>query len=133
MPNRLSAIARWALVLGWTGLIWYLSSVPDLRSPFPQDFLLRKIAHALEFAVLALLIFWSLGTNKLRTKNVVRNIVSAALAIIYSGIDEVHQGYVSGRVTSVKDVTIDLLGITAGLGAVWALRRYLVWRMRVSK
>ena len=58
----------WGPVLLWAGFIFFLSSIPDLSSGLEQDFLLRKIAHVAEYAVLALLLWRALGAETCRRK-----------------------------------------------------------------
>ncbi len=129
MPHRW----RWALVLAWAAFIWALSDIPDLRSPFAQDFLLRKIAHTLEFALLAGLLQWALwpaqktgpaATRGTLPRYFVRTgLVAASIAIAYAAIDELHQGFVLGRTASARDVLIDSLGVIVGISLGWLLAR----------
>jgi VanZ family protein len=86
--------------------IYYLSSLPDLKSSLPTaaDFVFRKIAHFAEYAVLYLLL-WKLleGTGY-------RRITALVIAMLYAMTDEFHQAFVNGRVASVADVGIDAAG-----------------------
>ncbi|MEX0887759.1 MAG: VanZ family protein, partial [Patescibacteria group bacterium] len=51
----------WLPVLAWAGLIFYLSSIPNLAVGEGEiDFLTRKPAHIAEYAVLFILIFRAL-------------------------------------------------------------------------
>ncbi len=70
------------------------------------DLIFRKIAHALEFGVLAFLYTKSF----VPTKNTHRLLV-AGLSVLYAITDEVHQSYVPGRVGAWTDVVIDSAGI----------------------
>ena len=81
--------------------------------------MLRKLAHAAEYAVLAVLLLRALGS------------VAAAwlAAVAYAVTDEVHQRFVSGRVGAPRDVLIDAAGAAAGLLA-W---RVLAHRGRAGK
>ena len=106
-----SLISKWLPLALWAALIFYLSSIPDLRSDFPNDldFVLRKIAHVLEYAVLAALLarawprrkylFWEVFT----------------VVAFYAASDEFHQLFVIGRAGSLRDVLIDGIGAFLGL------------------
>lgn len=128
---------RWAAVLAWATFIWVLSDIPDLRSPFAQDFILRKIAHTLEFAILAGLLLWSLWPTAIANKKIgiifIRKaLVAASIAICYAVLDEIHQGFVLGRTASARDVVIDSLGVLFGLGASWLVLFFAKLRKDVA-
>lgn len=96
----------------WAGMIFYFSSIPDLRSGLPDifDIVLRKIAHAGEFGILAILIARGLGVNNKKTY-----LKAAFAAILYAVSDEIHQSFVPGRVASPIDISIDSFGAILGL------------------
>jgi VanZ family protein len=94
----------------WAGLIFVLSSIPDLGTGLGGwDLVLRKIGHAAEFAVLGALLTRALGAAWL----------AFALGVLYAVSDEVHQLFVPGRTGSALDVVLDALGVAVGV---------LVWR-----
>jgi len=99
----------WLPVLIWAGIIFFFSSIPDLKSGLEQDFLLRKIAHILEFAILSFLLIRALNKEKLSIKRIA--IYSFIFAIFYALTDEYHQSFVWGRQGSLRDVGIDGIGI----------------------
>jgi hypothetical protein len=118
LPSGLVAASRvfsaWLPVVAWAGLIFTLSSVPDLGTGLGGwDLLLRKLAHAAEYAVLGLLLFRALGR------------VAAAfwLGAAYAVTDEIHQAFVPGRVGSPVDFAIDAAGVAIGIGIAVRLRR----------
>jgi VanZ family protein len=119
----MSFLASWLPVILWAGVIFGLSSIPSLSTGWGLwDFILRKIAHMVEFAILtALLIRAFVRTwNSLPVQTVIR--WCAVLAILYAGLDEFHQGFVPGRVRSFPDVLIDSCGVLLVL---------LVYRRRI--
>jgi VanZ family protein len=100
-------------VVAWAALIFGLSSIPDLGTGLGTwDLVLRKIAHATEYAVLAALLVRALR----------RPAVSALLAVAYSISDEIHQSFVAGRHAAPVDVLIDAVGVAVGV--VLAARRW---------
>lgn len=108
----------------WAALIFSLSSIPDFRSGLMPlwDVMLRKIAHAAEYAVLAVLLA-RVGYHESHRRSVVfiRGLAWLA-ATTYAVMDEYHQTFVPGRHGAWLDVGIDSLG--AALGLVW----YRAWR-----
>jgi len=108
-------VRYWLPVLAWAGLIFALSSVPSLRSglPEPGDFVLRKIGHMVEYAVLALLLRRALRAHGLAQQR--DGLLAASLALLYAMLDEYHQSFVPGREGSPRDVLIDAFGIGLAL------------------
>jgi hypothetical protein len=104
------ALWLWLPVVAWASLIFALSSVPDLGTGLGGwDLLLRKIAHAVEYAILGALLARALG----------RPWVASAVGVAYAVSDEVHQSFVPGRVGSPLDVALDTVGVAAGV-LVWS-------------
>jgi VanZ family protein len=93
-------------VVAWAALIFGLSSISDLGTGLGTwDLVLRKIAHAAEFAVLGFLL----------ERAVRRWGVALGLGIAYAASDELHQHFVSGREGSPLDVLIDAAGVAIGV------------------
>jgi VanZ family protein len=98
--------ALWAPVVVWAALIFALSSIPSLSTGLGVwDEVLRKGAHATEYAILGVLLFRALG----------RELPSLLLGIAYAVTDEVHQHFVQGRHASPFDVAFDAAGVAVGL------------------
>lgn len=96
----------WAPVVIWAGLIFAFSSIPSLGTGLGTwDLVLRKIAHAVEFGILALLLWRALRRERL----------VFVLASGYAATDEIHQSFVEGRVGSVVDWAIDTAGVVFAL------------------
>jgi VanZ family protein len=105
----------WLPVVIWAGVIFGFSSIPSLSTGLGTwDLVLRKLAHAAEFAVLAILIY----------RAIPRFATALALASAYAATDEVHQLFVEGRAGSPVDWLVDTAGAAAGLVL------YLAWRRR---
>ena len=119
----LKFIKFWLPVILWAGMIFYFSSIPDLRSGLPDifDIILRKIAHAGEFGILAILLWRAILSPKQKPdKQPPTNVIVIVIItiILFAVSDEIHQGFVSGRVASATDVLIDSIGAITGI-AVW--------------
>jgi VanZ family protein len=108
------ALSLWLPVVAWAGLIFALSSIPDLGTGLGAwDLVLRKAAHAAEYAVLGFLLLRAFG----------RETAALVVGIAYAASDEIHQHFVPGRQASVLDVLVDSVGVAAGVYAVRRLRR----------
>jgi len=81
------------------------------------EHIIRKLAHATEYAMLAILVFNALHNITKNIKKVAT--ISFLIAALYSLIDESHQLFVQGRVGSIKDCFIDSTG--ALLGVIFCL------------
>ena len=104
-PSVQAAVRRWGPVVAWAAVIFAFSSIPSLGTGLgTADFVLRKIAHATEFAILAALLVRALRHTGL----------AVAVAIAYAVSDEIHQSFVSGRQGSPRDVGIDAVGVVVG-------------------
>jgi VanZ family protein len=108
------AVSLWLPVVAWAGLIFTLSSIPDLGTGLGGwDLVLRKAAHAAEFAVLGFLLLRAVG----------REIAALLLGIAYALTDELHQHFVPGRQGSVLDVLLDSVGVALGVFLLRRIRR----------
>jgi len=109
-----AALRLWAPVVLWAAVIFAFSSVPDLGTGLGTwDLVLRKIAHAGEFAILGALLLRALRDE----------LPALGLGVAYAASDELHQHFVEGRVGSPLDVLIDSVGVAIGV---------LLWR-RVAR
>jgi VanZ family protein len=118
----MAAVARllslWLPVVAWAALIFGLSAIPSLSTGLGTwDFVLRKLAHMTEYAILAVLLVRALG----------RELPAWLLAVAYAATDEFHQRFVSGRHASPVDVCIDAAGAAIG---ILVLQRARVLRPR---
>jgi VanZ family protein len=96
----------WLPVLAWAAVIFALSSIPDLGTGLGGwDLVLRKIAHAAEYALLGALL----------VRATARPGLAFALGVLYAVTDEIHQSFVPGRHAAPLDVAIDAVGVAAGI------------------
>jgi VanZ family protein len=104
---------RWVFVVLYIAVIFFLSAQPGLK--LPGDFLFKdKIAHALEYTGLSLLMFWAArGSWPLTPPS--RRVLWTLLAIAGLGVmDELFQSTVPGRDSSPFDWMADLFGACVG-------------------
>lgn len=102
------ALNLWLPVILWAALIFALSSIPSLDSGLGSwDLVLRKLAHAAEYALLAALLLRALT----------RPWLAFLVALAYAVGDEFHQHFVRGRVGAPRDVAVDAAGALIGLVA----------------
>ena len=104
-----SRAARFAAPLALMGLIFYLSAQSSVGPELPA--FTRVIAHFSEYALLAALWRWALepflGARSFAA--------AAAISVLYSISDELHQSFVPGRDSDPVDVLVDCCGIAFGL------------------
>ncbi len=118
---------RWGATILWMLGIFLLSAQPHLpQAPEPWlDTLLKKTAHGLEYAILAVLARWTLQAHEVPHAGR----WAWGWAVLYALTDEVHQALVPGRHPSGGDVLIDGLGAAIGL---WVRREILrAWRVSI--
>ena len=107
-------------------LLWLFPEISEEKIALVH-FATRKLAHFLEYAVLALLAARAFSTS---SKQFLRRrwfLISLLLVVIYSLSDEYHQSFVQGRGASIYDSFIDMSG---GLAA---LLLYIFWRRRAGR
>lgn len=111
-------LRAWAAAIGWMVVIFFFSSQPD---PDPVRFGsyrlgIHKVAHFLEYAVLALLLVRGSWHARFRPAWW----WALTFAVGYAIVDEIHQSFVPGRTPAALDVGIDAAGALAGL-YLWRL------------
>ncbi len=88
----------------------------------------RKAAHALEFAMLALALMLALAATRMRLGT--RILLTLVLCAAFAGYDEWSQAASLGRTPAPKDVVIDTFGALAGCAATMMVRQMAVWELR---
>lgn len=108
-------IEYWLPVFLWMAIIFSFSSnqVSGTSQVVVKDFLVKKSAHLVEYALLSILCYRAL------VKSGLNNFKSIALSILISGLfaisDEFHQSTVPGRESTTRDIIIDIIGAVTGL------------------
>jgi VanZ family protein len=91
-------------------LIILISSIPNLRQPQIKFLAVDKIAHFIEYAILAFLIFRSF--THISAKLTVNHALTFSLLFlgVFAMLDEFYQRYIPGRHFDIYDLVIDILG-----------------------
>ena len=77
------------------------------------EFYVRKAAHMTEYCLLAIAISFPLYVYGVRGIWLI--LLAGAICVGFAGLDEYHQSFVADRGPSVRDVSIDSIGVTAGI------------------
>jgi VanZ family protein len=116
--RRENRTVRWAAVVAWMGLIFFLSAQPRLPRVMPPGLpqIQDVIGHFIVYAVLAVLLWWALrGAGGRRPL-----LWALAVTVLYSLTDEFHQSFVPNRHPDVFDLATDFAGaVTALLIVLW--------------
>jgi VanZ family protein len=111
MKKLLLFLKLWLPVGLWCGVIFYLSSLPNLATSWGiWDLIFRKIAHITEYGILAFLI-WRAILHSIKVNLSKTYALSGAVSLLYAISDEIHQSFVPTRHASIYDILIDGLGI----------------------
>ena len=103
---------------------------PDLFNNLTT--IVRKCAHAFEYFVLGILLLnvirqlWPTSCEKKWAGYWYLAVIGAS---VYAVTDEAHQAFVSGRSCELRDIIIDTLAASVGVGVVMLIRR---WRKAFS-
>jgi len=119
-----SADTRWLVAaLAYAVLIIFVSSRPYLRAPGPEFELKDNLAHAIEYGVMAALLFRALAPVVWPEVLIAFLLVVTATACLASA-DEVFQGTVPGRHRDILDWASDMAGasVATALSIAWARR-----------
>jgi VanZ family protein len=102
------------LLVLYVVMIFFVSTRPDLRSPGPDFALKDKIAHFVEYFVLGLLLFGSMGRTVSRSR-FAAILFLVAVGTSVAALDELVQSYVPGRNMDLFDWLADAAGVSAGV------------------
>jgi VanZ family protein len=97
-----------AITLWIAFTIFYISSLEITPSPGLNVNLFSTIYHMTAFFFLAIFLFVSLLNRKWDSKKIIFSLI---LLSLYAILDELHQHFIPGRVTSFSDFLLDFNGI----------------------
>jgi len=120
---RVPVAMRWVAVALWAGMIFILSNQPGLHASDDPgvDLPLRHVAHIVVYAVLTLLIGWSLAGVRLPSRRDIT--IAGSLAFAYGITDEWHQTFVPSRHGQAVDLIWDGIGVLIGGALLWLVTR----------
>jgi VanZ family protein len=126
----MNVLRSWGPVVGYAGLIFYLSAQPHPEETLPSiiKHFSDKVLHVIEYSVLGALCYRAIyeGHGEAWRKRAI--LAAVMLTSLYGASDEVHQAFVPFRESSVYDWVADTVGAT--LGAI-SMRRILeFWTAR---
>ncbi len=107
MTQRIRRVSL-SLAIGWMATIFFLSSQPNLPTPYlfhNQD----KLFHFAAYGVLGVLLLMSFR-YKIPGYTGLQITMAVVLASLYGISDEIHQTFVPGRDAEVLDWAADTLG-----------------------
>lgn len=123
---------RWLPAILWMLIIYIFSASSNPFQVVPQsitvpDETIGRVAHVIEYAILAMLI----GRASIEPKIINLNdaIRVFIISISYGLFDELHQTLIPRRAFEVLDLGLDSLGIMIGLGLLVSLGN----RKRISE
>ncbi len=121
--NLKKVLIFWLPIVIWTIVIFLFSARPTVSTSeiIWQDFIVKKTAHVIEYAILAMLLYRALINSNVPKKEA--GIYSIILAILYGASDEFHQFFTPGREPRVRDLFFDALG---SILSIYLITKYLV-------
>lgn len=106
-------------------LLWLFPEISEENIALVH-FVTRKVAHFLEYALLALLAARAFSSSSQQPLRRHWFLISLLLVVLYSLSDEYHQSFVQGRGASIYDSFIDMSG------GLTALLLYALWRRKAQ-
>lgn len=105
----------------WALVIFTFSSFPTGTASqfYWQDFVIKKFAHMVEYAILTVLIYrglWNSGVARPQAF-----LYAILLSVFYGITDEVHQSFTPGREPRARDVIFDTIGSGIAVYILWKL------------
>ena len=102
----------WFPVICYSGIIFYVSSLPRIEIPYGQ-FFSDKVIHVGEYALLGFLFKRAMvSTTGLSRRSIFW--LTVVFCALYGASDEFHQFFVPGRQCDVGDWLADIIGGTTG-------------------
>jgi VanZ family protein len=101
-----SALSKWLPHISF----WYDGTWVTWQEPYGMlEFFIRKGGHVSEFAILALLLGYTLLAKPMKKSKAL--VYTSLISILYAASDEWHQTFVPGRTGHVIDLAVDAIGI----------------------
>jgi VanZ family protein len=107
-------VVRWTLVIFLLSMQAFSCAQTAFLLPVHSAFLLRKLAHWMEYFILAILLVRALRPSGYKRVAKQHMVLSIAIAVFYAFTDEWHQLFVPSRQARISDVAIDTFGAICG-------------------
>jgi VanZ family protein len=111
----------WVPTALWLGVIYFLSTLPELTTP-GRDILPDKVCHGAEYFILAFLILFALQRTT-RASFFTSFWITLVGVALYGLSDEIHQIYVATRKFDVGDFLADVFGAFLLFLTLWLLQK----------
>lgn len=143
-PSRRSLVLAWTAVVCWAAVIWvlggegfsmsetsrhmlpwldWLTGDLDWRTRYKILAAIRKLAHLVEYAILAVLTFRAALRTARKNRLATAGWVAAFLVAALATADEARQALTATRTGSPYDVLIDMTGGAIAIAAVIVIMR----------
>lgn len=100
----------WLPVLLYVGLIFFVSSLPQIKPPIRLDEA-DKLAHVVEYGVLGYLLARALrGATRIRAP-LAASLIALGIGLAIGAADEMFQSLVPGRDSTIHDWVADATGL----------------------
>ena len=103
----------WFPVIFYSGIIFYISSIPDVTTPFPE-MRFDKILHVIVYIPFGLLVARGFFNTKPSVSRKMLMFTVCLISFLYGVSDEFHQNFVDGRDAGIEDLIADTVGGTIG-------------------
>ncbi len=112
-------------VVLYSAVIIVVSSIPDLRTPELRVVAFDKLAHFLEYAVFAAIIYRSFSNSRTLIRPNRAFLYGVTFVSLFATFDELYQRLIPGRFSSAADVAADIAGAILVLAYLEVRRRRL--------
>lgn len=154
--KKRNKIILWILIFAWMAVIFLFSSQngeesSQLSEGFLREFILcflpegmnadtvdlleyivRKIAHMTEYAVLGILISLQIRMYEVFRSEAGKILAAGGLVLAYAATDEFHQLFIGGRSGQLTDILIDACGGVIGAVIVHVLAGYSMKKQKTA-
>jgi VanZ family protein len=113
MQKAVKLLRFWFPVILYSGIIFLVSSVPNLRPPLHVTNL-DKIVHVIEYGILGILLVRALSATYPNWPFKRLILWTICLAVLNGAGDEYHQSFVHGRECDIFDLLADTVGAIVG-------------------
>lgn len=110
LEKILKKISLWLPVIIWAFIIFNLSNqrLSAVSPEYWKDFAFKKGAHIFFYSILSVLFYRALSGEGLKRKSSAYGAVF--LSFLYGTSDEIHQSFIPGRESTLRDIVIDTIG-----------------------